>query len=141
MAFSIFERWSPEFALNNAFDDVRISGLEGLKKHLTSNALKTVEGIEKISSTPGVSLFTNALMGGDAVNVFLDKLSECSWSIKDVMKGAETSKAIVGFSYADKMEMAGTVELTMIKEDSIWKIDNLGMPQFDKFVLPQVDEE
>ena len=51
------------------------------------------------------------------------------------MKGSETSKAIVGFNYEDKM--VGTIELTMIKEDKIWKIDSLAMPKFDKFALPQ----
>ena len=139
MAFTLFERWSPEYALNNAFDDMRESGLDGLKKHLTSNALKTVEGVENLSSNPGISLITTALMGGNAVKVLLDKLSECEWTIKDVMKGSETSKAIVGFNYEDKM--VGTVELAMIKEDKIWKIDNLAMPKFDKLTLPQADED
>ena len=135
MAFTLFERWSPEYALNNAFDDLRASGLDGLKKHLTANALKTVEGFESISGRPEVALFTTSLLGGSAVNVLLGKLSECEWSIKDVMKGSETSKAIVGFNYEDKM--VGTIELTMIKEDKIWKIDSLAMPKFDKFALPQ----
>ena len=139
MAFSVFERWSPEYALNNAFSDMRESGLDGLKKHLTAKALKTVEGFETLSSNPGVSLLTNALMGGDAVSIFLEKLSECEWTIQDVMKGNETSKAIVGFNYEDKM--AGTMEMAMIKEDKIWKIDDLNMPKFDKFTLPQGKEE
>ena len=79
--------------------------------------------------------FTTALMGGNAVNFLLEKLSECEWTINDVMKGSETSKAIVGFNYQEKM--AGTIELTMIKEDKIWRIDSLAMPKFDKFNLPQ----
>ena len=135
MAFTVFERWSPEFALNNAFSDMRESGLDGLKKHLTAKALKTVEGFENLSSNPGISLLTNALMGGDAVTVLLGKLSECDWTIKDVMKGSETSKAIVGFNYVDKM--VGTIEMAMIKEDKLWKIDDLNMPKFEKFTLPQ----
>ena len=40
MAFTLFKRWSPEYALNNAFEDMNRSGLDGLKKHLTSNALR-----------------------------------------------------------------------------------------------------
>ena len=52
-----------------------------------------------------------------------------------MMKGSETSKAVVGFEYQDIM--AGTIELTMIKEESIWKIDSLAMPKFEKFTLPQ----
>ena len=117
MGISLFERWSPEYALDNAFDDMRKSGLEGLKKHLTSKALKTVENLENLSMNPEISMFTNVFMGGNAVSVFLDKLSECEWTIKDVMKGSNTSKAIVGFNYQD--EMVGTIQLTMIKEDKI----------------------
>ena len=135
MAFTLFERWSPEYALNNAFDDMHKSGLEGLKKHLTANALKTVEGFETLSGRPEIALFTTPLLGGNAVSVLLEKLSECDWTIKDVMKGSETSKAIIGFNYEDKM--VGTIELTMIKEEKIWKIDSLAMPKFDKFTLPQ----
>ena len=65
------------------------------------NALKTVEGFESISNAPGISQLTTAFMGGNAVSVFLDKLAECNWTTKDVKKGAETSKAIVGFNYKD----------------------------------------
>ena len=135
MAFTLFERWSPEYALNKAFDDMEESGLDGLKKHLTSNALKTVEGFESLAGKPEVTLITTALMGSSAMSFLLDKLSECDWTIKDVMKGSETSKAVVGFNYQDKM--VGTIEMTMIKEDKIWKIDGLAMPKFDKFALQQ----
>ena len=137
MAITLFERWSPEYALNNAFDDMRASGVDGLKKHLTSKALKTVEGFESLAGRPEINLFTTALLGGDAVNLLLGRLSECDWTIKDVMKGSETSKAVVGFDYHDMM--VGTIELNMIKEDSIWKIDGLGVPQFEKLSLPKAD--
>ncbi len=135
MAITLFERWSPEYALNNAFDDMRESGLDGLKKHLTSNALKTVESFETISGRPEITLFTTALMGGNATSVLLEKLSECKWTIKEVMKGSETSKAIVGFNYEDTL--VGTIEMTMIKEDRIWKIDGFEKPKFEKISLPQ----
>lgn len=135
MGITFFERWSPEYALNNAFEDMRESGLDGLKKHLTANALKTVEGFESISGRPEVAMITTALMGGNAMSLLLARLSECDWTIKEVMKGSETSKAIVGFNYQDSM--VGTMEMKMIKEDKIWKIDNLDMPKFDKLSLPQ----
>ena len=135
MGIKMFERWSPEYALNNAFKDMRESGLDGLKKHLTSNAMKTVNMLENMSSNPGLAMFTGAFIGGNSVNVLLDKLSEFEWTIKDVMKGSETSKAIVGFNNEDKI--IGTIELTMIKEEKIWKIDSLNMPKFDKLDLPQ----
>lgn len=138
MALSLFERWSPEYALNNAIDDVKASGLDGLKKHLTAKALKSVEEFDSVSSMPGISLLTTIIAGGDAVSVLLEKLSECEWTIKEVMKGSETTKAIVGFDYEDSL--VGTIELTMIKEDKIWKIDSLSKPKFDKCTLLQGDE-
>jgi hypothetical protein len=139
MGITLFERWSPEYALENAFDDVRKSGLDGLKKHLTANALKTVNTFEALSGRPEVSLLTTAFMGGNAVTFLLEKLNECDWTIRDVMKGSESSKAVIGFEYQDIM--AGTIELTMIKEDSIWKIDSLAMPKFDKLALPQKESD
>ena len=139
MAFSLFERWSPEHALKNAFDDMRESGLDGLKQHLTTNALKNVQSIESVSDNLGVSLLTTVLVGDNAVSVLLDKLSECEWTIVEVLKGSESSKAIVGFDYQGKM--VGTIELKMIKEEKVWKIDGLAMPKFSKFELSQKDAE
>lgn len=133
MSFSLFERWSPEYALNNAFHDMHESGLDGLKKHLTSNALKTVESIETISGRPEITLITSAIVGSNPVNFLLDKLSECDWTIKDVMKGSEKSKGVVGFKYKENLE--GTIDLDMIREDKVWKIDRLASPHFDKVSL------
>ena len=139
MGFSLFERWSPEYALNNAIDDVKASGLDGLKKHLTSKALKSIEDFNSLSNISGVSLVSSILMGGDAVGFLLEKLSEFEWTVKEVMKGTETSAAIVGFDYEDKI--VGSIELTMIKEDKTWKIDGFSKPKFDKLSLPQGDAD
>ena len=49
------------------------------------------------------------------------------------------SKAIIGFEYQDIM--AGTIELTMIKENDIWKIDRLGIPKFEKLKVPQMSTD
>lgn len=131
----LFESWSPEYALNKTIDEIKVDGLAGLKKHLTANALKKVNSMESLSDLPGVSLLTNTLMGGNAVTVLLEKLSECNWTVKDVMKGSDSSRVILGFNYQDKM--TGTVEMKLIKEDKVWKIDDLEIPKFEKFELPQ----
>ena len=95
--------------------------------------------MESVANRPEVSLITSTLLGGNAVSVLLDKLSECDWSIGEVMKGSETSKAIICFDYQDKM--TGSIEVSMIKEGDIWKIDSLAMPKFDKFTLPAGNTE
>ena len=48
-------------------------------------------------------------------------------------KGSKTSQAIFGFNYVDMM--VGTIELTMIKEEKIWKTDSLAIPKSDRFTL------
>ena len=133
MAFTVLERWSPELALSNAFTDMKESGIEGLKKHLTSNALKNLEMIESIAKSRELSMLTSAFLGSNTVNTFLEKFSECEWSLRDMMKGPETSKAIIGFDYQDRM--VGTIEMTLIREEKVWKIDRLAIPKFEKFTL------
>ena len=98
-----------------------------------------MNSMESLSDLPGVSLLTNSLMGGNAVKIFLEKLSECNWTVKEVMKGSDSSRAILGFNYEDKM--TGTIELTLIKEDKVWKIDGLELPKFEKLELPQIKAE
>lgn len=72
---------------------------------------------------------------GNAVSFLLEKLADCEWTIKDVLKGSESAKGVIGFKYEDTLE--GTVELSLIKEDKEWKIDSLNLPKFDKFSMPK----
>ena len=142
MALGIMKRISPEYVLKNAIEDMRLSGLDGLKPYLTANALKTIDTVLKFSS--GVDLFTGGLgvlMGqsgsgntsGASVRFLLDKLAELDWVIMDVLKGSDSAKGILGFSYEDKVD--GTIEVTLIKEDKEWRIDTLNKPKFTKFEL------
>ena len=136
MALGFMKRISPDYVLKNAFKDIKASGLDGLKPYLTSRALKKIENIRKVSD--GMALFGITFKtqadpdnsSATAVSFLLDKLSEFEFTIKDVLKGSESAKGIVGFKHSDKVE--GSVELTLIKEDKEWRIDDLAMPHFDK---------
>ena len=61
------------------------------------NALKTVEGFESISNAPGISQLTTAFMGGNAVSVFLDKVTAFLCAsinvhvVRNMLKAEETS--------------------------------------------------
>lgn len=74
-------------------------------------------------------------MGGDAGSYLLEKLSEFEWTLKDMMKGSETSTAILGFEYED--QVSGTIEVTLVKEDNTRKIDGLSKPKFTKLSIPK----
>ena len=133
MSFNLLRRWSPEYALNEAYADVKEEGLKGLKKHLTANALKTIENVESIGNLG--SLF----MGSNPTNLLLGKMSEFEYEVKDILKGSDSARCVLAFNYQDTV--SGTIEIKMIKEEKEWKIDNLGNPHFDKFEIKMPSEK
>ena len=135
---------SPEYVLGKAFMDIKKSGLNGLRPYLTKEANKKVDLIQAVSSGidlfSGIGSFTGSSTdskneSSKAAGFLLEKLSECEFEYKDMLKGSESAKAVIAFKYKDSME--GTVDISMIKQDKEWKIDNLGFPHFDKLAIPQ----
>ena len=141
MAIGLFKKISPEYVLGMAFADIKKSGINGLRPYLTENASKKIDFIAAgMDIVSGVGKLVGAASGKDdgsnkAVSFLMDKLSECEFDYKDLLKGSESAKAVISFKYKDMME--GTVDISMIKQGGEWKIDTLTMPHFDKFALPQ----
>ena len=127
MSFNLFRRWSPEYALNEAYADVKEEGMRGLKKHLTSKALKTIEKIELVGDLSTLAMMENP------TNLLISKMGEFEYVVIDMLKGHETSRCVIGFNYKDSVE--GTIEIEMIKEEKEWRIDGLKNPHFDKLNL------
>ena len=127
MSFNLLRRWSPEYALNEAYADVKEEGMNGLKKHLTANALKTIENVESIAN------LGTLIMGSNPTTLLLSKMSDFEYTVKDILKGSESARCVLEFYYKDTV--SGTIEIKMIKEEKDWKIDSLGNPHFDKFEL------
>ena len=136
MAFGFMKRISPEYVVEHAIEDMRTSGLEGLKPYLTDNAEKNVNTIISVSS--GVSLF----MGTNQVSYLFERLSDFDWTVVDIMKGTESAKAILGFAFGNGTdEIEGTLQLTLIKEDKEWRIDGVDTPKFTKFSVGSANAE
>ena len=127
MAFKLFMRLSPEYALNEAYADVKEEGMRGLKKHLTDNALKTIEKVEFIGDLSTLAMMENP------TNLLISKMGEFEYEVIDMLKGKESARCVIGFSYKDSVE--GTIEIEMVKEEKEWKISGLKNPHFDKLNL------
>lgn len=136
MAIGTVKRMSPEYVLEKVLENIRKTGLDGLKPYLTAEGRKKFDTLTMFTGGMGMlggmgMFMPNSNQGsGDAMSFLLDHVTDCEWTVKDVIKGSETAKGIVGFRYEDTME--GTLELSMVKEEE-WKIDNMNMPKFDKF--------
>ena len=124
MSFNLFRRWSPEYALNEAYADVKEEGIRGLKRHLTANALKTIENLESIAN------MSTMFMGSNPTNMLVEKMSEFEYVVIDMLKSSKSARCVVGFNYKDSVE--GTIEINMIKGEKEWRIDGLQNPHFDK---------
>lgn len=126
--FRIYIVNSPEYALKNIIEDVNDFGIEGLNSHVTG---KAKEILNKVSSITKSSLF-NAIMGvinkSDYIGVLKSEIQEVHWSIDDVKKNKKNAVVILTFNYEDKL--IGKIEISMIRENGEWKIDNIEYPQF-----------
>ena len=135
MAFTFMKKISPEYVIENVIKDVRTSGIDGLKTYLTENAQNKVEKIRSFSS--GIDILT----GSNKASFLINRLSDCEWTVIDILKGTESAKGIVGFKYiTEEDDIEGTIELTMIKEDKEWRIDGVEMPVFEKFEMTRSEE-
>ena len=127
MSFNLFRRWSPEYALNEAYADIKEEGMPGLKKHLTSKALKTIERVEMVGD------ISTLVMTENPTSLLVSKMGEFEYTVIDMLKGKESARCVIGFSYRDNVQ--GTIEIEMIKEEKEWRIDGLKNPHFDKMSL------
>ena len=140
MAFGFMQKISPEYVLGKAFLDIKKSGIDGLKPYLTAEAKKKVEVIEggmSIINTVGKLVGSSDGSKEDsnkAVNFLMEKMSEFDFGYKNMVKDSDTAKAVISFEYPEVME--GTIDISMVRQDKEWKIDNLSMPHFDKVSLP-----
>ena len=134
MAFGFMKKISPEYVVEHAIADMKKAGFDGLKPYLTDKAERNVQTILSVSS--GVNLIT----GSNKVAIFFQRLADYDWTVADILKGSDSAKAVLEFAISNgEDEIAGTLQLTLIKEEKEWRIDGVDMPQFTKFTVAVPD--
>ena len=53
--------WSPESTLKQVFKDLKAEGIDGVKKHLTENALKKLNNVQAWTDYPLFDIITKAV--------------------------------------------------------------------------------
>ena len=128
--FFIYKTTTPEYALLRIINDTKTSGLSGLKPHLTENALKTVNSVEEWSENSGILGSLTAFATNTAAGFLKSKVDDIDWSLEDVLRGKNTSEAVIGFNYKDLV--TGTISIRLVKENGEWKIGGFGVPSITK---------
>ena len=131
--YFLYKTSTPEYALAVTIKDVKMSGMNGLKEHLSSNAIEKVETIESWTDKSGASGILSMITQDSAVSFLKSKMPEVDWTVEDILKGKKQADVVIGFDY--KGSIIGSIKVTMIKEKGEWKIDSLSLPQFDTISL------
>lgn len=121
---------TPEYALKETIEDVHDSGIEGLYPHLTSKARTTIDAVSSITENNILNTILGFIGQSEYVSVLKSEIRGIKWSLSDVLKCKENALVIFSFNYDDKL--VGTIELSMVREDGKWKIDELEFPEFTK---------
>lgn len=126
-------RSSPEYALWTMAKDVQSGGVEGLKPHLTGDALELVERLDGISGSKDnkvLDALSSILNVDRLVETMKNELAQMTWSLDDVEKSADAAEFSLKFNYEDKL--TGVVELDMVRESGVWKISGIGLSDLDR---------
>ncbi len=119
---------TPEYTLLQAKRAIEKSGIEGLHPYLTQEAQEKVDLFFAITENEFVGAILEALNQSESVQAFREKIREVEWEVDEIRKSSKSADVVLAFDYQDKL--GGTVELTMIREDGKWKIDEIGYPEF-----------
>ncbi|MBQ6934827.1 MAG: hypothetical protein IJN37_10635 [Clostridia bacterium] len=120
---------SPEYALMNIFKDMNENGAEGLRPHLTAEAQTTLDNINAFADNKIVNAIVGLLDMKDDITVLKEKLQQTKWDVVDIMKGENNAVAILSFEYDE--DLSGTMEISMTKEEKVWKIDDIQLPKLN----------
>ena len=123
-------RSSPEYALWTVAKDVQAEGIEGLKPHLTDDALELVEKLDKASDNKVLDVVSSILNMDRLMETLKAELAQIEWSLDDVEKSADAAEISLKFNYENKL--TGVVELDMVRENGVWKISGIGLSDLDR---------
>lgn len=124
-------RNSPEYALLTMAKDVRDAGVEGLKPHLTGQALELVEKLGGKSDNRFWEVISTILDTDQLVEMMKTELAKVEWKLDDFDKSAHTAEISLRFNYSGKL--SGEVELDMLRdENGAWKISEIKLSDLDR---------
>lgn len=120
VAAGIYIVHTPEYALIQTVRDVNEEGLEGLESHLTENALEKVTTFSKIAENEYLAGILQMTGQSENLEHYFENM-QCE--VTDIQKGKQS--ATVMLSFENPGHFSGTIEMTMIKDQTGWKIDDL----------------
>ena len=128
--YIFYKTTTPEYALYQTMQDIRESGMDGLKAHLTSNAREKADRVTEWSDNAIVSGLLSLITQQEDISGLLQAgLSDMTWTLQGVTKEGQQAAVAVDFDYQGKM--TGSLNITMLREERQWKIDGVEVENVD----------
>ena len=121
---------TPEYALMKMYKDIKESGIDGLRPHLTEEAQETFDTVSAITDNKLVSSIIGLFDKNDYVSILKSEIKTVQWDVEDILKSSNNAAVILAFNYDDRL--IGTIEVSVVRSEDGWKIDGLELPKFDK---------
>ena len=128
--YIFYKTTTPEYALYQTMQDIRESGMDGLKAHLSSNAREKADRVTEWSDNAIVSGLLSLITQQEDISGLLQSgLSDMTWTLQGVTKEGQQAAVAVDFDYQGKM--TGSLNITMLREERQWKIDGVEVENVD----------
>lgn len=123
-------RSSPAYALLLVAGDVKEAGVEGLKPHLTGDALELVEKLDGAKDNKVMDAISSILDADWVTERLQDQLTQIQWELDDMQRHKGRAEITLEFNYRDRL--TGDVEIDMIRENGCWKISGIRLSDLER---------
>ena len=128
--FGLYFIQTPEYALMEITKDIKESGIEGLRPHLTKEAQERFDAVSAITENKLVNSILGLFDKNDYTSILKSEIQNVQWDVEDIMKSSDNATVILAFDYDNRL--IGTIDISMVHTEDGWKIDGLALPKFDK---------
>lgn len=121
---------TPVFTLMKISKDVQDCGISGLYPHLTGQALEIVDLISSITESRLFGTVLSFFSLDEYWNTLASELKNVQWNLMDISTQKNHATVLLAFRYDDGL--SGTLELSMIRDKTKWKIEEIEFPRIDQ---------
>lgn len=119
---------SPEYALIRIALDIKASGVDGVREHMTDKARMLFDTAVAVSEQEYVAAVIDLFNKDDYMRVMKAHLPDLEWKPDRIRKDGTKTHVILSFVYKDDYE--GKADIILVKEDGEWKIGEFAIPEF-----------
>lgn len=118
--------FAPQLTVRIAISDIKRNGTESVEKYLAQDAKKVFRTAEVIGDLTKLGDLASFLGDLGAVKTIVDQFSSIDFTIEETLVGLNHTYVVLKCSYQNIL--SGNIQLVMVREGVLWKLQTLGIP-------------